>query len=135
MKELNRLGLGTMGMSIVRNPENSIRTIHAALDAGITLFNTGEFYNASESELVVGQALKGVNHDDYFLSVKFGVLPSPEGGIYGLDVRPQNVKGHLTYSLRRLGLDYIDLYQPARQDTTIPVEELVGAIADQVQAG
>lgn len=135
MIELNRLGLGTMGMSIVRNPENSVKTIHAALDAGITLFNTGEFYNASESELIVGQALKGVNHNDYFLSVKFGVLPSPEGGIYGLDVKPQNVKGHLTYSLRRLGLDYIDLYQPARQDTTIPVEDLVGAIADQVQAG
>lgn len=135
MKELNRLGLGTMGMSVVRNPENSIETIHAALDAGITLFNTGEFYNASESELIVGQALKGINHDNYFLSVKFGVLPSPEGGIYGLDVKPHNVKGHLTYSLRRLGLDYIDLYQPARQDTTVPVEDLVGAIADQVQAG
>ena len=135
MKEVNRLGLGTMGMSIVRNPENSVKTIHAALDAGITLFNTGEFYSAGESELIVGQALKGVNHDDYFLSVKFGVLPSPEGGIYGLDVKPHNVKGHLTYSLRRLGLDYIDLYQPARQDTTVPVEELVGAIADQVQAG
>ena len=135
MIELNRLGLGTMGMSIVRNPENSVKTIHAALDAGITLFNTGEFYNGSESELIVGQALKGVNHDDYFLSVKFGVLPSPEGGIYGLDVKPHNVKGHLTYSLRRLGLDYIDLYQPARQDTTVPVEDLVGAIADQVKAG
>lgn len=103
MIELNRLGLGTMGMSIVRNPENSVKTIHAALDAGITLFNTGEFYNASESELIVGQALKGVKRDDYFLSVKFGVLPSPEGGIYGLDVKPRNVKGHLTYSLRRLG--------------------------------
>ena len=135
MKELNRLGLGTMGMSIVRNPENSVKTIHAALDAGITLFNTGEFYNASESELIVGQALKGVKRDSYFLSVKFGVLPSPEGGIYGLDVKPHNVKGHLTYSLRRLGLDYIDLYQPARMDTTVPVEELVGAIAEQVQAG
>lgn len=135
MKELSRLGLGTMGMSIVRNPENSVKTIHAALDAGITLFNTGEFYNASESELIVGQALKGVKREDYFLSVKFGVLPSPEGGIYGLDVKPHNVKGHLTYSLRRLGLDYIDLYQPARMDTTIPVEDLVGAIADQVQAG
>lgn len=135
MKNLNRLGLGTMGMSIIRNPENSINTIHAALDAGITLFNTGEFYNASESELVVGQALKGIDRDRYFLSVKFGVLPSPEGGIYGLDVKPHNVKGHLTYSLRRLGLDYIDLYQPARQDTTIPVEELVGAIAEQVKAG
>ena len=135
MIELNRLGLGTMGMSIVRNPENSVKTIHAALDKGITLFNTGEFYNGSESELIVGQALKGVNHDDYFLSVKFGVLSSPEGGIYGLDVKPHNVKGHLTYSLRRLGIDYIDLYQPARQDTTVPVEDLVGAIADQVQAG
>lgn len=135
MIELNRLGLGTMGMSIVRNPENSIKTIHAALDSGITLFNTGEFYCGSESEMVVGQALKSVNHDDYFLSVKFGVLPSPEGGIYGLDVKPHNVKGHLTYSLRRLGLDYIDLYQPARQDTTVPIEDLVGAIAEQVKAG
>lgn len=135
MIELNRLGLGTMGMSIVRNPKNSIKTIHAALDSGITLFNTGEFYCGSESEMVVGQALKGVNHDNYFLSVKFGVLPSPEGGIYGLDVKPHNVKGHLTYSLRRLGLDYIDLYQPARQDTTVPIEDLVGAIAEQVKAG
>ena len=135
MANIDRLGLGTMGMSIVRNPENSIKTIHKALDEGITLFNTGEFYNASESELVVGQALKGVDRDKYFLSVKFGVLPSPEGGIYGLDVKPFNVKGHLTYSLRRLGLDYIDLYQPARQDTTVPVEELVGAIAEQVKAG
>lgn len=135
MAELNRLGLGTMGMSIIHNPEDSIKTIHAALDSGITLFNTGEFYRASESELVVGKALKGVKRDDYFLSVKFGVLPSPEGGIYGLDVNPFNIKGHLTYSLRRLGLDYIDLYQPARQDTAIPVEDIVGAIADQVKAG
>lgn len=135
MTDLKRLGLGTMGMSNRRNPENSVKTIHAALDAGITLFNTGEFYNGSESELIVGEALKGVNHDNYFLSVKFGVLPAPEGGIYGLDVNPHNVKGHLTYSLRRLGLDYIDLYQPARQDTEIPVEEVVGAIAEQVEAG
>lgn len=135
MTNINRLGLGTMGMSSRRNPENSIKTIHAALDAGITLFNTGEFYNASESELIVGKALEGVPRDTYFLSVKFGVLPAPEGGIYGLDVNPHNVKGHLTYSLRRLGLDYIDLYQPARQDTAIPVEELVGAIAEQVEAG
>lgn len=135
MIELNRLGLGTMGMSVFRNPESSVETIHAALDAGITLFNTGEFYSAGESELAVGRALKGVDRDSYFLSVKFGVLPSPDGGIYGLDVKPRNVKGHLAYSLRRLGLEYIDLYQPARQDTTVPVEELVGAIAEQVQAG
>lgn len=135
MIELNRLGLGTMGMNMRSNRETSVKTIHAALDAGITLFNTGEFYQGSESEMVFGEAVKGVNRDSYFLSVKFGVLPSPEGGIYGLDVKPFNVKSHLTYSLRRLGLDYIDLYQPARQDTTVPVEELVGAIADQVKAG
>ncbi len=135
MIDIRRLGLGTMGMSNVRNPENSVKTIHAALDKGITLFNTGEFYNASESELIVGQALKGVARDRFFLSVKFGVLPSPGGGIYGLDVKPHNVKGHLTYSMRRLGLDHIDLYQPARMDTEIPVEEVVGAIAEQVQAG
>lgn len=135
MADLKRLGLGTMGMSCRQNPEDSMKTIRKALDAGITLFNTGEFYNAGESEMIVGEALKGVNPDNYFLSVKFGVLPLPEGGIYGLDVNPHNVKGHLTYSLRRLGLDYIDLYQPARQDTTIPVEEVVGAIAEQVKAG
>lgn len=135
MIDICRLGLGTMGMSNIRNPEASVKTIHAALDKGITLFNTGEFYNASESELIVGQALKGIARERFFLSVKFGVLPSPGGGIYGLDVKPHNVKGHLTYSLRRLGLDHIDLYQPARMDTEIPVEEVVGAIAEQVQAG
>lgn len=135
MADISRLGLGAMGMSITRNPEASINTIHAALEEGITLFNTGEFYGAGESELVVGKALKGVAQDDYFLSVKFGVLPAPEGGIYGLDVRPHNIKAHLAYSLRRLGLDSIDLYQPARMDTTIPVEDVVGAIAEQVEAG
>lgn len=134
MTNINRLGLGTMGMNL-GNKERSIKTIHTALDAGVTLFNTGEFYQSSESEMVTGEALRGIDRDSYFLSVKFGVLPSPEGGIYGLDVKPFNVKGHLTYSLRRLGLDYIDLYQPARQDTTVPVEELVGAIAEQVKAG
>ena len=134
MADINRLGLGTMGMHF-GNREASIKTIHAALDAGITLLNTGEFYCGSESEMVTGEALRGVDRDRYFLSVKFGVLPAPEGGIYGLDVKPFNVKGHLAYSLRRLGLEYIDLYQPARQDTAVPVEELVGAVAEQVKAG
>ena len=134
MADINRLGLGTMGMHF-GNREASVKTIHAALDAGITLLNTGEFYCGSESEMVTGEALRGVNRDRYFLSVKFGVLPAPEGGIYGLDVKPFNVKGHLAYSLRRLGLEYIDLYQPARQDTAVPVEELVGAVAEQVKAG
>lgn len=135
MKDLSRLGLGCMGMSSRRNPEQSIRTIHAALDSGITLFNTGEFYSAGESEMIVGQALRGVARDRYFLSVKFGVLPEPGGGIYGLDNSPFHIKGHLAYSLSRLGLDDIDLYQPARQDTEIPVEEVVGEISRLVEAG
>lgn len=135
MKELDRLGLGCMGMSRRRNPENSIKTIHAALDSGITLFNTGEFYNSGESEMIVGEALRGVRRDSYFLSVKFGVLPLPGGGIYGLDASPFNIKAHLAYSLSRLGLDHVDLYQPARQDTEIPVEEIVGEISRLVEAG
>ncbi len=135
MKKIERLGLGCMGMSNLRNPENSVKTIQMALDSGITLFNTGEFYNAGESEMIVGKALKDAERDKYFLSVKFGVLPKPGGGIYGLDVNPFNIKGHLAYSLSRLGLDYVDLYQPARMDTEIPVEEVVGVIADEVKAG
>lgn len=134
MAELNRIGLGTMGMCF-RNKETSIKTIHTALDTGITLFNTGEFYNGGESEMVTGEALKGIERDRYFLSVKFGVLPQPGGGIYGLDNNPFHVKAHLANSLHRLGLEYVDLYQPARQDTEIPVEEVVGAIAEQVEAG
>lgn len=134
MAEMNRLGLGTMGMHL-GNKESSIKTVHAALDAGITLLNTGEFYNGGESEMVTGEALRGIERDRYFLSVKFGVLPQPGGGIYGLDVNPFHVKAHLANSLHRLGLEYVDLYQPARQDTEIPVEEVVGAVAEQVKAG
>lgn len=135
MKNIERLGLGCMGMSSRKNPENSIKTIHKALDSGITLFNTGEFYNSGESEMIVGRAMEGVPRDSYFLSVKFGVLPKPGGGIYGLDVKPFDIKGHLAYSLSRLGMDYVDLYQPARQDTEIPVEEVVGEISRLVEAG
>ncbi len=134
MTDKKRLGLGTMGMHF-RNRETSIKTVHAALDAGITLFNTGEFYGGGESEMVTGEALRGIARDRYFLSVKFGVLPQPGGGIYGLDVNPFHVKAHLANSLHRLGLEYVDLYQPARQDTEIPVEEVVGAVAEQVKAG
>lgn len=134
MDKLERLGLGCMGMSR-RNPENSIKTIHTALDAGVTLFNTGEFYNSGESEIIVGEAMRGVPRDKFFLSVKFGVLPLPGGGIYGLDNTPFHIKGHLAYSLSRLGMDYVDLYQPARQDTEIPVEEVVGEISRLVEAG
>lgn len=135
MIKLERLGLGCMGMSNRRNPENSIKTIHKALDEGIKLFNTGEFYSTGESEMIVGEALRDVPRDDYFLSVKFGVLPQTGGGIYGLDNKPFNIKGHLAYSLARLSMDYVDLYQPARQDTEIPVEDVVGEISKLVEAG
>ncbi len=137
MKGIERLGLGCMQMNR-KNEEKSIRTIHAALDAGITLFNTGEFYQAGESELVVGEALRHVPRDKYFLSVKFGVLPKLDNGqysLYGLDMNPFNIKAHITYSMTRLGLDYIDLYEPARLDLAFPIEEVVGALSDLVREG
>ena len=134
MTDIKRLGLGTMGMDL-SNAKRSIETIRYALDQGITLFNTGEFYGGGESELVVGQALRDIPRDKYFLSVKFGVLPKPGGGIYGLDVKPFHVKAHLAYSMHRLGIDYIDLYQPARMDETVPIEELMGALEECVKEG
>ena len=134
MAKINQLGLGCMSMSRA-NAEKSARTIRAALDMGVEIFNTGEFYKAGESELVVGQALRDVPRDKYFLSVKFGVLPAPDGSIYGLDVNPHNIKAHLVYSLKRLGADYVDLYQPARMDLAYPVEEIVGEISKLVEAG
>ena len=134
MTEIKRLGLGCMGMNL-SNKARSIETIRYALDQGINLFNTGEFYGGGESELVLRDALAGVPRDKYFLSVKFGVLPKPGGGIYGLDVKPFHVKAHLAYSMHRLGLDYIDLYQPARMDETVPVEELMEALQECVKEG
>lgn len=135
MTDIKRLGLGCMGMNF-SNRERSINTIHAALDRGITLFNTGDFYgNGGESELILGEALKGVPRDKYFVSVKFGMLPKLGGGLYGIDVDPWHVKAYLLYSLKRLGLEYIDLYQPARLDEAVPVEELVGVLSELVQEG
>ena len=134
MTEIKRLGLGCMGMNL-SNKARSIETVRYALDQGITLLNTGEFYGGGESELVLREALAGVPRDKYFLSVKFGVLPKPGGGIYGLDVKPFNVKAHLAYSMHRLGLDYIDLLQPARMDETVPVEELMEALQECVKEG
>ena len=134
MTDIKRLGLGCMGMNL-SNKERSIETIRFALDSGVTLLNTGEFYGGGESEMVLREALAGIPRDRFFLSVKFGVLPKPGGGIYGLDVKPWNVKAHLAYSLHRLGLDYIDLYEPARMDEAVPVEELIGALEDCVKEG
>ena len=134
MTDISRLGLGCMGMNF-SNKDRAVETVRFALESGVTMLNTGEFYGGGESEMVLREALKDVPRDSYFLSVKFGVLPQPGGGIYGLDVKPFNVKAHLAYSMHRLGLDYIDLYEPARMDETVPVEELVGELSELVKAG
>ncbi|MBR1438317.1 MAG: aldo/keto reductase, partial [Synergistaceae bacterium] len=135
MHKISRLGLGCMGMSISRTPEKSIRTVHKAINEGITLLNTGNFYNGGESETLLGQALKGIPRDKYFLSVKFGVLFGPSGQIYGLDVSPFRIGAQLNYSLHRLGLQYIDLYQPARMDSSIPIEGIMEVMVGLKEKG
>ena len=132
---INRLGLGCMGMNLRRNPAQSIATVHAAIDNGITFLNTGNFYQNGESEMLLAQALKGIPREKYFVSVKFGLLMSPDGKMYGLDVHPFRIKSQLTYSLHRLGLDYVDLYQPSRIDAKIPVEDIIGELAELKEAG
>ena len=136
--ELSRLGLGCGRMSNSTGAADrieSIATIHAALDAGITYINTADFYSSGHNEMLIGEALKGYNRDKAFISVKFGGLIAPNGAMYGLDVRPLIIKNYLTYSLKRLNLDYIDLYQPGRIDLGIPIEETIGAISHMVKAG
>src|SRR5947209_9596923 len=126
-----------MGMSGIYGPtdeQESITTIHAALDAGITLIDTGDFYGMGHNEMLVGRALKG-RRDQALISVKFGALRSPDGAWVGYDARPAAVKNFLAHSLSRLGVDHIDIYRPARLDPGVPIEETVGAIAEMVQAG
>ena len=135
---VSALGLGTMGMSGMYGPADraeSIATIHAALDTGITLLDTGDFYGMGHNELLIREALAGVPREQVILSVKFGALRDPAGGWVGYDARPQAVKNFLTYSLQRLGVDYVDIYRPARLDPQVPIEETVGAIAEMVRAG
>ncbi|MBV9385744.1 MAG: aldo/keto reductase [Chroococcidiopsidaceae cyanobacterium CP_BM_ER_R8_30] len=135
---VSALGLGCMGMSGVYGPadrQESIATIHAALDAGITLLDTGDFYGMGHNELLLREALAGRRREDVFIAVKFGALRSPDGSFIGFDGRPEAVKTSLAYTLQRLGTDYIDLYQPARIDPAVPIEDTVGAIAEMVQAG
>jgi aryl-alcohol dehydrogenase-like predicted oxidoreductase len=132
------IGLGCMGMSDLYGPADeaeSIATIHAALDAGITLLDTGDFYGMGANELLIREALRGRARDQVSISVKFGAMRDPALGWTGIDVRPAAVKNFLTYTLRRLGTDHIDVYRPARVDPDVPIEDTVGAIAEMVQAG
>jgi len=132
------IGLGCMGMSGMYGPSDeseSIATIHAALDEGITLLDTGDFYGMGHNEMLLRDALKGRKRDQYKLSVKFGGMRDPRGGWGGIDGRPEAVKNFLAYSLQRLGTDYIDIYRIARVDPAVPIEDTIGAIAEMIKAG
>ena len=134
---VSMVGLGCMGMSDAYGPSDvteSVSTIHAALDAGITLFNTGDFYGMGHNEMLLAEAL-GSHRGDVVISVKFGAQRTPSGQFVGFDCRPSAVKTALAYSLKRLKTDYIDVYEPARVDPSVPIEETVGAIAEMVAAG
>jgi aryl-alcohol dehydrogenase-like predicted oxidoreductase len=131
------LALGCMGMSGMYGPTDeaeSIATIHAALDRGVNLIDTGDFYGSGHNELLIGRALRD-RRDRALLSVKFGALRSPDGGWGGFDGRPVAVKNFLTYTLVRLGVDHVDIYRPSRLDPSVPIEDTVGAIADLVKGG
>jgi aryl-alcohol dehydrogenase-like predicted oxidoreductase len=135
---VSALGLGCMGMSAFYGSADraeSIAAIHAALDAGVTLLDTGDFYGMGDNEMLIRDALAGRRREDVVLSVKFGALRSPDGAFIGFDGRPAAVKTALAYTLKRLGTDYVDIYRPARLDPAVPIEETVGAIADMIAAG
>jgi len=126
--------MGMSGMYGQADEHESIATIHAALDHGITLLDTGDFYGMGHNEMLIGRALKD-RREKAQLSVKFGAMRSPDGSWMGADARPSAVKNFAAYSLTRLGVDHIDIYRPARLDPQVPIEETVGAIADLVRAG
>ena len=131
------LALGCMGMSGMYGPTDeaeSIATIHAALDAGVTLLDTGDYYGAGHNELLIGRALRD-RRDRALVSVKFGAMRGADGSWIGIDTRPVAMKNFLAYTLTRLGLDHVDIYRPGRLDPQVPIEETVGGIADLVKAG
>ena len=131
------LALGCMGMSGMygaSSEDENIRTIHTALEKGITLFDTGDFYGQGDNEMLLGRALRG-RRDHALLSVKFGAMRGPDGIWLGFDARPIAVKNFCAYSLKRLGVEYIDIYRPSRLDATVPIEDTIGAIMDLIKAG
>jgi aryl-alcohol dehydrogenase-like predicted oxidoreductase len=135
---VSRAGLGLMGMSGIygqADDQESIATIHAAIDAGITLLDTGDFYGMGHNELLLRDALREIPRDAVFIQVKFGGQRDPSGAFVGHDASPNAVKNSLAYTLTRLGTDYVDLYQPARLDPRVPVEDTVGAVAEMIKAG
>jgi aryl-alcohol dehydrogenase-like predicted oxidoreductase len=139
--QVSALGLGCMGMTALyagADRDESIATIHAALEAGVTLLDTGDFYGMGSNELLIGEALRGApaaRREQALLSVKFGALRGPDGSWEGYDGRPAAVKNFAAYSLQRLGVDHIDVYRIARLDPDVPIEETVGAIAELVEQG
>lgn len=122
------------GMYGPSDERESVATIHAALDAGINLLDTGDYYGAGHNELLIGRALRD-RRDKALISVKFGALRAPDGSWLGMDARPAAVRNFLSYTLTRLGVDHIDIYRPGRFDPAVPIEETVGAIADLVKGG
>jgi len=135
---VSKLGLGCMRMSTVwgspvNDESESIATIQAALDSGINFLNTGDFYGNGHNELLISKAIKG-RRDDAFISVKFGAI-FYNGQWIGLDLRPIAIKNFINYSLVRLGIDTIDLYQPCRMDNSVPVEDIIGTVADLIKEG
>ena len=135
--EVSPIALGCMGMSGMygaTDDAESLATIHAAIDAGVTVLDTGDFYGMGANEMLIGRALR-LLRDKVVLSVKFGAQRGPNGAWLGFDSRPVAVKTALAYSLKRLGVEHIDIYRPSRLDPNVPIEETIGAIAEMVKAG
>ncbi|TVZ86609.1 aryl-alcohol dehydrogenase-like predicted oxidoreductase [Streptomyces sp. BK340] len=139
--QVSALGLGCMGMSALYGDADraeSVATIHAALEAGVTLLDTGDFYGMGHNEMLIGEALRSApaaRREQAQVSVKFGALRGPDGGWTGYDGRPAAVRNFAAYSLQRLGVDHIDVYRIARLDPDVPIEETVGAIAELIEQG
>src|ERR1700722_1446170 len=135
--EVFPISLGCMAMSGVYGPSDeneSMATIHEALERGVNLIDTGDFYGMGHNEMLIGRALKG-RREKALVSLKFGAQRAPDGSWVGVDTRPASVKNFLAHSLTRLGMDHVDVYRPARLDATVPIEETIGAIADMIKAG